>query len=94
MKIGFYSRIAWNNIKKNGRLYLPNILAGMGLAAVFYIILTLAMDNRLGDVRSSRSRQSSSFCGGHPGNHRDLLPVYHRHYRTPETDEKQLTLLL
>jgi putative ABC transport system permease protein len=54
MKIGFYSRIAWNNIKKNGNLYLPNILAGMGFTAVFYIILTLSMDNRLGSVRGGR----------------------------------------
>jgi putative ABC transport system permease protein len=54
MRIGFYSRIAWNNIKKNGSLYLPNILAGIGLEAVFYIILTLSMDNRLGSVRGGR----------------------------------------
>jgi putative ABC transport system permease protein len=54
MKIGFYSRIAWNNIRKNGRLYLPNIAAGTGFAAVFYIFLTLAMDNRMGSVRGGR----------------------------------------
>lgn len=51
MNIGFYSRLAWNNIKKNSRLYIPNILSGMGLTAVFYIILTLSRDNRLQEVR-------------------------------------------
>jgi putative ABC transport system permease protein len=51
MKIGFYNRIARNNLRKNAKLYLPNILAGMGLVAVFYIFLTLSMDNRMGDVR-------------------------------------------
>jgi putative ABC transport system permease protein len=51
MKIGFYSRIACSNICKNSSLYLPNILAGIGLEAVFYIFMTLALDNRLGSVR-------------------------------------------
>lgn len=54
MKIGFYSRLAWNNIKKNARLYIPNILTGMGLTAVFYIIFTLSVDNRLREVRGGR----------------------------------------
>lgn len=35
MKAGFYRRLAWNNIKKNAALYVPNILAGIGLTAVF-----------------------------------------------------------
>jgi putative ABC transport system permease protein len=51
MRHGLYSHLAWNNIRKNARLYVPNILAGMGLTAVFYIILTLAMDDRLSEVR-------------------------------------------
>jgi putative ABC transport system permease protein len=50
MKIGFYSRLAWNNIKKNARLYIPNILSGIGLTAVLYIFLTLSMDERLQSV--------------------------------------------
>lgn len=54
MKIAFYSRLAWNNIKKNTKLYIPHILTGMGLNAVFYIILTLSMDNRLKEVRGGR----------------------------------------
>lgn len=51
MKIGYYRRLAWNNLRKNKRLYVPNILTGMGLAAVFYIVLTLTMDERLQAVR-------------------------------------------
>lgn len=51
MKHRFYARLAWNNIKKNARLYVPNILTGAGLNAVFYIIFTLSQDNRLRDVR-------------------------------------------
>ena len=51
MKIGLYSRLAWNNIKKNAKLYIPNILSGIGLTVVFYIILTLSKDERLSEVR-------------------------------------------
>lgn len=50
MKAGFYSRLAWNNIKKNAALYLPNILAGMGLTAVFYILSAIAQDRKLREI--------------------------------------------
>ena len=50
MKHGFYSRIAAENIKKNTRLYLPRILAEAGLLGCFYILLTLAMDDRLSEA--------------------------------------------
>ena len=51
MRKGLYLKLAASNLVKNRRLYIPHILAGMGLTAVFYIILTLAMDNMLGDIR-------------------------------------------
>lgn len=51
MKTGFYSKIAFNNIKKNYRFYIPHMLTGAGLLACFYIILTLALDERLAKVR-------------------------------------------
>ena len=50
MKHGFYSRIAAENIKKNTRLYLPRILSEAGLLGCFYILLTLAMDQRLSEA--------------------------------------------
>lgn len=50
MKAGFYSRLAWNNIKKNAALYVPNVLAGMGLTGVFYILSALAQDQSLRKV--------------------------------------------
>ena len=49
MKTGFYTRIASENIRKNRRLYLPRILAEAGLLGCFYILITLAMDQRLSD---------------------------------------------
>jgi putative ABC transport system permease protein len=54
MKMGFYCRLAGNNMKRNRALYLPNLLAGMGLAMVFFIVLTLSMDNRLNEVKGGR----------------------------------------
>lgn len=54
MKVGFYTRLAWSNLRKNRRLYLPSILTGAGMNAVFYIILTLAADERLGDVKGGQ----------------------------------------
>lgn len=50
MKVGFYCRLGWNNVKKNSMLYIPNILAGMGLTAVFYILSAIAEDRRLCEV--------------------------------------------
>lgn len=47
MKTGYYSRLAAGNIIKNRRLYVPNILAGSGLLAMFYIMETLANDDRI-----------------------------------------------
>lgn len=50
MKAGFYRRLAWNNIKKNAALYVPNILTGIGLTAVFYILSAIAQDQSLREV--------------------------------------------
>lgn len=50
MKNGFYTRIALANVKKNGRLYWPRILAEAGLLGCFYILITLAMDGRLSEA--------------------------------------------
>lgn len=54
MKTGFYLKLAANNLYKNRRLYIPHILTGCGLTAIFYIVLTLSMDDRLQEVRGGR----------------------------------------
>ena len=50
MKNRYYVALAAENIRKNGRLYLPRILAEAGLLGCFYILITLAMDNRLSEA--------------------------------------------
>ena len=47
MKFGFYPRLSWNNIMRNSRFFLPRICTEAGLVACFYIVLTLAMDDRM-----------------------------------------------
>lgn len=51
MKSSFYFRLAWNNIKKNYRFFIPRVLAETGLLGCFYIALTLAMDKRLAEMK-------------------------------------------
>lgn len=40
----FYGRLAFSNLKKNGRLYLPYILAAIGIGAMYYIMVALTGD--------------------------------------------------
>ena len=54
MSCGFYIKMALTNIRKNARLYLPQMLTGAGLTAMFYILVTLSMDERLREVRGGR----------------------------------------
>ena len=46
-----YIRLAFSNIIKNRRLYVPHMCTGAGLTAVFYIMLTLSLDDRLKSVK-------------------------------------------
>ncbi len=50
MKIGFYKKVALDNVLKNPRLYIPRLLAESGLLACFYIAMALAQDSRLNDM--------------------------------------------
>ena len=50
MKGGFYRRIAWSGMKKNGRLYVPFLLTCMGMAGMFYIVSFLCYSPMLGDM--------------------------------------------
>ena len=46
----FYGKLAFGNLKKNGRLYLPYILAAIGIGAMFYIMLALTADEGIGKM--------------------------------------------
>lgn len=51
MRRGFYSKMAIGNLNKNRRFYIPYMLSGAGLLAAFFIIRTLALDERLAEVK-------------------------------------------
>ncbi len=46
----FYGKLAVGNLKKNGRLYLPYILAAVGIGAMYYIMVALAGDEGIMDM--------------------------------------------
>lgn len=62
-KSGFYPRLALGNIRKNGRFYLPYLLTGMGTAAMFYIVLFLAGNRGVADMRGSSYLEALLFLG-------------------------------
>ncbi len=47
MKSGFYIKTAWNNIVKNQRFYIPQMLNCAGLLSCLYIVYTLKSDKRI-----------------------------------------------
>lgn len=57
-KAGFYPRLAFQNIGKNGRFYLPYLLTSVGCTAMFYIMLLLSTDQQLGTIYGGRTLQS------------------------------------
>lgn len=42
MKRLLYPKLAWSGMRKNSKLYVPYILAGVGVAAIVYILMFLA----------------------------------------------------
>ncbi len=60
---GFYAKLAVTNIRKNRRLYIPQIFTGAGLTAVFYIMLTICRDDKLSSVRGGRYLPSVMIFG-------------------------------
>lgn len=50
MKNGFYTKLAWNNIKKNYRFFIPRMISEAGLLACFYITTTLMTDERMSRI--------------------------------------------
>ncbi|MGN1021303.1 MAG: FtsX-like permease family protein [Aristaeellaceae bacterium] len=51
MKKLFYPRLAWDGMRKNGRLYLPYILTCIGMVAMHYIVRFLAYSPAMGTMR-------------------------------------------
>lgn len=48
MKHSYYIKLAWTNIRKNRKFYLPYILTCIGMVMMFYIITYLTFDKEIG----------------------------------------------
>jgi len=44
MRKGLFPSLAWQNIRKNSKFYLPYILTVVGTVAGFYIVNAIASD--------------------------------------------------
>ncbi len=51
MKKGYFLKLAFNNIAKNRRLYVPQMITGIGLLSVMYILFTLKYDDKLSEIK-------------------------------------------
>lgn len=50
----FYGKLAFGNLRKNGRLYLPYILAAVGIGAMYYIMVALTGDEGIEKMPGGR----------------------------------------
>lgn len=50
----FYGRLAFSNLKKNGRLYMPYIVAAVGIGAMYYIMLAITGDDGIDEMMGAQ----------------------------------------
>ena len=50
----FYIKTAITNLKKNARLYIPQIISGAVMFSIFYIMLALTTEDTLLRARGAR----------------------------------------
>lgn len=55
MNKGFYHKLAVNNIKKNRRVYIPYILAGIFTAMMYYMLSAISMNEGLNHMSGGNS---------------------------------------
>ncbi len=58
MRYAFYPKLALDGMKKNSRLYVPYLLTGAGMAAMFYILYFLSRCAALDALRGAESLRS------------------------------------
>lgn len=58
MRLGFYRRLAWTGIRQNKKMYLPYILACIGVVMVCYIVSFLGQSPALAGMAGGRTAQS------------------------------------
>ncbi len=57
MKKGIYSKLAWTNITKNRKIYFPYMVSAIGMVLMFYITLSLGMDEKVRQLAAGDATQ-------------------------------------
>ena len=57
MRNGIYSKLAWTNITKNRKIYLPYIVSAIGMVLMFYITLSLGTDDKVRQLAAGDATQ-------------------------------------
>lgn len=63
MRKGLFPSLAWQNIRKNGKFYIPYILTIIGTVAGFYIICAIASDKGMRKLRGAQNVESMMTLG-------------------------------
>lgn len=65
MKSGFYPKLAWSGIRKNGKFYIPYILTGVGMVTMYYIISFLSWSPLITSLKGGASLSAMLYLGSH-----------------------------
>ena len=55
--MAFFPKLAWNNISKNKKIYLPYMLTSSGIIMMFYIVFHLNQDPEVTTFQSGTTLQ-------------------------------------
>lgn len=57
MKTGFYPKLAWQGIRKNGKIYIPYIITSIAMVMMYYIVSFLSVNKSIGSMRDGKTIQ-------------------------------------
>lgn len=64
MRKGFYPKLAFQGIKKNGKIYIPYILTCIGMVMMYYIICFLSANQSVASMKGGYAVQEMLHYGG------------------------------
>lgn len=64
MRKGFYPKLAFQGIKKNGKIYIPYILTCIGMVMMYYIICFLSVNQSVASMKGGSAVQEMLHYGG------------------------------
>ena len=57
MKTGFYPKLAWQGIRKNGKIYIPYIITSIAMVMMYYIVSFLSVNKSIESMRDGKTIQ-------------------------------------